>query len=164
MTYETDEEEEDLKAPSHGRLAVDVAVAHGRHGHHEEVHALPVAQLLRIIELERVALVLQLDDCERQRRRRRQGRKIKRDSSDKCSYVESEMRERQGHPLFGPPSGGGKDYSSICYTERYKLQATKLKAYTIMDSRRTSLTKTARRVGMLSTVTYLVRLVGSVVK
>ena len=59
-TYESDEQEQDLEAPPDGGLAVDVAVAHGGHGHHEEVHAVPVAQLLGVVKVRRVALVLQL--------------------------------------------------------------------------------------------------------
>ncbi len=59
-TYESDEQEQDLEAPPDGGLAVDVAVAHSGHGHHEEVHAVPVAQLLGVVKVRRVALVLQL--------------------------------------------------------------------------------------------------------
>ena len=59
-TYESDEQEQDLEAPPDGGLAVDVAVAHGGHGHHEEVHAVPVAQLLGVVKVRWVALVLQL--------------------------------------------------------------------------------------------------------
>ena len=59
-TYESDEEEHDLEAPAQRGDARDVTVTDGRHGHHEEVDALPVRQLLAVQEVGRVARVLQL--------------------------------------------------------------------------------------------------------
>ena len=59
-TYESDEEEHDLEAPAERGHAGNVAVPDGRHGHHEEVDALPVRQLLAVQEVGRVARVLQL--------------------------------------------------------------------------------------------------------
>ena len=59
-TYESDEEEHDLEAPSQGGDARNVTVPDGGHGHHEEVDALPVRQLLAVQEVRRVARVLQL--------------------------------------------------------------------------------------------------------
>ena len=60
VTYETDEQEEDLKAPADGSDAIDITIAHGGHSHHEKVDALPVAQLLAVLEVRGVAGVLQL--------------------------------------------------------------------------------------------------------
>ena len=61
-TYESDEEEHDLEAPAQRGDARDVTVTDGRHGHHEEVDAVPVRERLRARRLEvgGVALVLQL--------------------------------------------------------------------------------------------------------
>lgn len=59
-THESDEQEEDLEAPAQSGDAVDVPVAHGGHGDHEEVHAVPVAEGLRVVKVGRIALVLQL--------------------------------------------------------------------------------------------------------
>ena len=59
-TYESDEEEHDLEAPAERGHAGNVAVPDGRHGHHEEVDALPVRQLLAVEEVGWVARVLQL--------------------------------------------------------------------------------------------------------
>ena len=61
-TYESDEEEHDLEAPAERGDTRNVAVPHGRHGHHEEVDAVPVRERLRARRLEvgGVALVLQL--------------------------------------------------------------------------------------------------------
>ncbi len=59
-TYESDEEKHDLEAPSDGGDAGNVSVADRRHGDHEEVDALPVGELLAVVEVRRVAGVLQL--------------------------------------------------------------------------------------------------------
>ena len=40
--------------------AVDVAVADGRHGHHEEVDALPVRERVAVVKAGGIARVLQL--------------------------------------------------------------------------------------------------------
>ena len=61
-TYESDEEEHDLEAPAERGDTCNVAVPDSRHGHHEEVDAVPVRERLRARRLEvgGVALVLQL--------------------------------------------------------------------------------------------------------
>ena len=59
-THQADEEEEDLEAPAERGHAGDVSVTHRGHGHHQEVHAVPVGQALAVLEVRRVALVLQL--------------------------------------------------------------------------------------------------------
>ena len=76
-TYESDEEEHDLEAPAQRGDARDVTVTDGRHGHHEEVDALPVRQLLAVQEVGRVARVLQLLVEGRQRGWIEEGRKRK---------------------------------------------------------------------------------------
>ena len=50
-----------MEAPPDGRDAADVSVSHRGHGDHEEVDALPVAQLLAVVKVGRVAGVLQLE-------------------------------------------------------------------------------------------------------
>ena len=49
-----------MKAPAYCGDAIDVPVADGGHRHHEEVHAVPVAELLAVGEVRWVAGVLQL--------------------------------------------------------------------------------------------------------
>ena len=59
-THQSDEEEEDLEAPAERGHAGDVSVTHRGHGHHQEVHAVPVGQALAVLEVRRVAGILQL--------------------------------------------------------------------------------------------------------
>ncbi len=49
-----------MKASSERGDAANVAVSDGRHRHHEKVDAVPVAQLLPVDEIGRIAAVLQL--------------------------------------------------------------------------------------------------------
>lgn len=60
-TYQAHAQEEDLKEPPHQRGAGDVAVAHGRHGDHQKVDALPVSQLVDIAKVWEVAAVFKLE-------------------------------------------------------------------------------------------------------
>ena len=93
-TYESDEEEHDLEAPAQRGDARDVTVTDGRHGHHEEVDALPVRQLLAVQEVGRVARVLQL--LVEGRRKIGEGRKRERErgreGGNERECVRSEMK------------------------------------------------------------------------
>lgn len=60
--HQADEKEEHKEGSAHHRLAVDVAITDGRHRHDEEVYARPVRQRLRVVELERVTGVFQLQN------------------------------------------------------------------------------------------------------
>lgn len=59
-TYESHEEKHDLESPPDGGDTGDVSVPNGGHGHHEEVDALPVGELLAILKIRGVARVLKL--------------------------------------------------------------------------------------------------------
>ncbi len=61
-SYQSDTEKENLKDSSNGRGADDVAVTDGRHRHHEEVDAFPVAQFVHVVKVGRVAAVLKLKE------------------------------------------------------------------------------------------------------
>ena len=62
FTYQADQEEENLESTTSSSDADDVPVPHRRHGHHQEIDAIPVGERLRTWRLEvgGVALVLQL--------------------------------------------------------------------------------------------------------
>ena len=60
ITYQSHEKEEDLKAPAKGGDTGNVPVAHGGHGHHQEVDTVPVGQVLAIQKVGRVPRVLEL--------------------------------------------------------------------------------------------------------
>ena len=70
-----------MEAPAERGHAGNVAVPDGRHGHHEEVDALPVRQLLAVQEVGRVARVLQLLVEGGQRERIGEGRRREREKS-----------------------------------------------------------------------------------
>ena len=59
-THQPDEEKEDLEAPAKRGDTGDVTVAHGGHGHHQEVNTVPVREILAVLEVGRVSGVLQL--------------------------------------------------------------------------------------------------------
>ena len=80
-TYESDEEEHDLEAPAERGHAGNVAVPDGRHGHHEEVDALPVAHVVNLGKVGEVASVLQLISC------RVVGGKVRNEESEFGGYI-----------------------------------------------------------------------------
>lgn len=57
-SHQADEYEEHDETPAQASLAVDVSVSDGRHGDDQEVHALPVSQLVRIAESQGVPGIL----------------------------------------------------------------------------------------------------------
>lgn len=59
-TYQTDQQEPHQRHLPHDGGAGDVSESHRAHGHHEEVHARPVAQVLGVGKVGRVPSVLQL--------------------------------------------------------------------------------------------------------
>ena len=60
VTHQANKEEEDLEAPAECCDTDHVTVADSGHGDHEEVDAVPVGEALAVVEVGRVARVLQL--------------------------------------------------------------------------------------------------------
>ena len=60
VTYQSNQEKKDLKAPAQGGVAGDVPVSHGGHGHHQEVHTVPVGQALAVVEVRRITRIFKL--------------------------------------------------------------------------------------------------------
>ena len=59
-TYQPHSKKQDLEYSPDGGGADNVAVAHSGHGDHEEIHTLPIAQLVHLAKVRQVATVLQL--------------------------------------------------------------------------------------------------------
>lgn len=60
-THQSTKDEKDHESPAQHGLAVDITVAHSRHCDQQEIHALPVGQVVRVLEiLERITAVLEL--------------------------------------------------------------------------------------------------------
>lgn len=57
-SHQADEYEEDDESPAQTGLAEDVSVSDRGHGDDQEVHALPVRQLVRVAESQRVPGIL----------------------------------------------------------------------------------------------------------
>ncbi len=57
-THQPHQQEADKRHLAHDGGAVDVAKAHRAHGHHQEVHTVPVADAVGLGEVRRVASVL----------------------------------------------------------------------------------------------------------
>ena len=62
FSYQSDQEEAHEGRLAGDRGARDVTEAHGGHGHHHEVDAVPVAQMMHVGEVRRVSSVLQLEE------------------------------------------------------------------------------------------------------
>ena len=60
LPYQTNTQKENLKDSSDRGGANDVAITHGRHGHHEKVNTLPVAEFVNVAKIGRVTAILQL--------------------------------------------------------------------------------------------------------
>lgn len=61
MFYQSSQDEEDHEEASECGFSTHVSVTHGGHRHHEQIHTLPVGQLLEILEVfPRIARVFHL--------------------------------------------------------------------------------------------------------
>ena len=64
--YQRSEYKEDNESSAEGSLAGDVAVSDRCHGYDDEIGAIPVREVLRVVEVgKRIARVLQLKDDSR---------------------------------------------------------------------------------------------------
>lgn len=61
QTYQSDPQKQDLENPPNGSGTDNVSIAHSGHGDHQEVDTFPVAKLMDIAEVGRIAGILQLE-------------------------------------------------------------------------------------------------------
>ena len=57
-SYQSNHENDELEEPPYLGGTVNVPVAHGGHGDHNEVNALPIAQLVNLVESWHISTIL----------------------------------------------------------------------------------------------------------